>query len=260
MGNWALITGGSTGIGRELAEVFAGNGFNLALVARSRERLEVVGRELAAEHKIEVRLLARDLSQAGAAEVIFENLRDTPISVLVNNAGFGSYGPFVDAGLEVQTEMMRVNMAAPVRLTHLFVQPMRARKTGYILNVASTAAFQPGPFINIYYATKAFVLFFSYALADELRDSGVKVTALCPGLTKTEFQKRAHLGEGGPWPMMSARVVAEAGYHGLMKGKRVVIPGFFNRIGALLARRAPYRLTSAVVRRIHRVGTDGRSP
>lgn len=255
--NWALITGASTGIGRELAEVFAGHKFNLALVARNRQRLEIVEREITAIHKVEVRLVSQDLDQAGAAAVIFEKLRDLPVSVLVNNAGFGRYGPFAETELELQTQMMQVNMVALVQLTHLFVQPMRARNSGYLLNVASTAAFQPGPSINIYYATKAFVLFFSYALADELRNSGVRVTALCPGLTKTEFQKRAHLRESGAWPMMSARAVAEAGYRGLMKGQRVVIPGFFNRLASFLARRAPYRLTSAVVRRIHQVPNRG---
>lgn len=253
MDNWALITGASTGIGRDLAEVFASNGFNLALVARSQERLDVVGRELRAVHKIDVKAIAQDVGQPGAAEAIFQSLRETPVSVLVNNAGFGSYGPFVDADLKLQTEMMKVNMVALVQLTHLFAQPMRARRAGRILNVASTAAFQPGPMINVYYATKAFVFSFSYALADELIGSGVSVTVLCPGLTKTEFQKRAHLGQGGSWPMMSSRAVAEMGYRGLMKGKRVVIPGLLNQMGSFLARRAPFRLTSAVVRRIHKV-------
>jgi hypothetical protein len=129
---------------------------------------------------------------------------------------------------------------------------MRARKSGHILNVASTAAFQPGPLLNVYYATKAFVFSFSYALADELQGDGVGVTVLCPGLTRTDFQKRAHVHEGGAWPMMSARVVAEIGFRGMMKGRRVVIPGTLNRVATFFARRAPFLITSAVVRRIHR--------
>jgi short-subunit dehydrogenase len=254
MENWALVTGASTGIGRELAEVLANNGFNLALVARSQERLSVVADELTSVHKIDVKVLPQDLSRPGAAAAIFENLRGTPISLLVNNAGFGSYGPFVEGDLRLQADMMQVNMTALVQLTGLFVQPMLARRAGRILNVASTAAFQPGPLLNIYYATKAFVFYFSYALADELRDTGVSVTALCPGLTRTDFQKRALLHQGGAWPMMSARAVAEIGYRGMMKGRRVVIPGFLNQLGAFLARRAPWRMTSAVVRRIHKKG------
>ena len=257
MEKWALITGASTGIGRELAEVFATNGFNLALVARNQERLGVVADELRAVHKIEVKLVPEDLSLPGAALKIFQELREIPISVLVNNAGFGTYGPFAQSELEVQTNMMGVNMIALVELTHMLVQPMIARGAGRVLNVASTAAFQPGPKVSIYYATKAFVFSFSYALADELLGSGVTVTVLCPGLTRTEFQKRAHLREGGPWPMMSARSVAEAGYRGTMKGRRVVIPGVMNRIGAFLARRSPLRLTSAIVRRIHEPGIQG---
>jgi short-subunit dehydrogenase len=251
MEHWALITGASAGIGRELADIFAANGFNLVLVARDQERLSVVAKELGSRNKIEVKVLAYDLSRPGAAAAVFESLKQTPVSVLVNNAGFGSYGPFVESDLEIQTGMMQVNMIALVQLTHLFVQPMRERRQGRILNVASTAGFQPGPMLNVYYATKAFVFSFSYALADELRGTGVTVTVLCPGLTQTEFQKRANLREGGPW-IMSARAVAEAGYRGVMRGQRVVIPGVFNQVGSFLARRVPFRLTSAIVRRIHK--------
>ena len=128
---------------------------------------------------------------------------------------------------------------------------MLARGAGHILNVSSTAAFQPGPNVNVYYASKAFVFSFSYALADELQGTGVTVTVVCPGMTRTEFQKRAQMREGGRWPMMSARSVAESAYRGMMKGKRVVIPGFMNRIGSFLARRSPLRLTSVIVRKIH---------
>lgn len=252
MAKWALITGASTGIGRELAEVFAANEFDLVLVARHQERLSAVARELTSVHRTEVQVLPQDLGRPGAAEELFQRLRTVPISVLVNNAGFGRYGPFVESDLSEQTGMMQVNMMALVQLTHLFVQPMRVRKAGYVLNVASTAAFQPGPLLNVYYATKAFVFSFSYALAAELEGSGVAVTVLCPGLTRTDFQQRAGLHQGGAWPMMSSRTVAEIGYRGLMQGRRVVIPGMLNRIATFFARRAPFRITSAVVRKIHR--------
>jgi short-subunit dehydrogenase len=251
MENWAMITGASAGIGRELAIIFAERGFNLVLAARDELRLNQLAAQLRADHKIDAMVVRRDLGELGAASDIFGQLSKTPISVLVNNAGFGSYGLFAKTDLGLQTRMMHVNMTALVQLTHLFIQPMLARRAGRILNVASTAAFQPGPTMNIYYATKAFVHSFSYALADELAGTGVTVTALCPGMTRTEFQERAHLRQGGPWPMMSARTVARAGYRGLVKGKRVVIPGTLNRISSFLARRVPLRLTSAIVRRIH---------
>ena len=248
----ALITGASAGIGRELATVFAQNGFNLTLVARNEMRLNELADQLRAAHKIDATPLAQDLGQPGAAAEIFRRMTGTPISVLVNNAGFGSYGPFAQSDLRAQSDMLQVNVMALVQLTHLFVQPMLARHAGRIMNVASTAAFQPGPMMNVYYASKAFVYSFSYALADELTRTGVTVTALCPGITPTEFQERAHVHMGGLWPMTSARSVAEAGYKGLMAGKRVVIPGLMNQFAAFLAKRSPGRLTNAIVRRVHR--------
>ena len=252
MDNWALITGASSGIGRELAIVFAQNGHNLVLVARNEARLSALAGELRSTNKIEAKIVTQDLDEPGAASKIFQGIREIPISVLVNNAGFGSYGVFAQSDLASQTSMMQVNMLALVQLTHLFVPPMLAKGAGRILNVASTAAFQPGPLINVYYATKAFVYSFSYALADELAGTGVSVTTLCPGLTRTEFQERAHLSSSGGWPTMSAHLVAMEGYRGLMKGKRVVIPGVLNKIASFVAKRAPARITSAVVRRIHK--------
>jgi len=252
MENRALITGASAGIGWELATVFAQNRFNLVLVARNEMRLNKLAEELRAAHKIEVSVLPQDLSRPGAASEIFRRLDGTPVSLLVNNAGFGSYGPFAQSSLDSQSEMMQVNIMSLVQLTHLFIQPMLARHSGRVMNVASTAAFQPGPLMNVYYASKAFVYSFSYALADELAGTGVTVTALCPGMTPTEFQERAHVHMGGLWPMTSPRAVAEAGYRGLMKGKRVVIPGVMNQVGAFFAKRSPGQLTNAIVRRIHK--------
>jgi hypothetical protein len=251
MEKWALLTGASTGIGRELAEVCAAKGWNQVLVARNQDRLKIVAEELRAVHKVQTRILPVDLSMTGAAEKIFEALKDVPISLLINNAGFGTYGAFAESTFSEQSEMIQVNVAALVQLTRLFLQPMLERSNGRILNVASTAAFQPGPKFSVYYASKAFVFSFSYALADELQGTGVTVTALCPGMTKTEFQKRANVKEGGPFGLMSARTVAEQGFHGMMRGKRVVIPGIMNRVGAFFARRVPLRLSSTVAGRIH---------
>ncbi len=253
MNNWVLITGASLGIGYELAKVFAAEKFNLVLVARNEARLKKVADELRAQYGIETKILARDLSLANAPQEIFDALRDTPISVLVNNAGFGWRGAFAECDLQSQAlEMMHVNMNSLVALTRLFAPPMLARKQGRILNVASTAAFQPGPFANIYFATKAFVLSFSVALSEELEGTGVTVTALCPGSTRTEFFERAgmqNLRRDGL--MMDAGVVARAGFRGLMRGKRMVIPGALNKLTATLANIVPTRLITKIVRRIN---------
>jgi uncharacterized protein len=255
MEQWALITGASSGIGREFAEVCADNGWNLVLTARNQERLTIAAEELRAVHKVQTRVAPIDLSLPEAPEQLFRALSGVPISLLISNAGFGTYGPFAEANLAVQTEMVQVNVTALMQLTRLFLEPMLQRGSGRILHVASTAAFQPGPMVSVYYASKAFVLSFSYALADELKDTGVSVTALCPGMTRTDFQKRAGMKEKRSLPMMSPRTVAEAGYRGLLRGKRVVIPGLMNRIGAFLARRAPLRLTSSAVRKVHEPGS-----
>jgi hypothetical protein len=253
MNDWALITGGSMGIGHELAKVFAANKFNLVLVARSEPRLKQVADELRAQHGIETKILAKDLSLANAPQEIFDVLSDTPISVLVNNAGFGWRGTFAECDLQHEAlDMMHVNMDSLVALTRLFAPPMLARKNGRIMNVASTAAFQPGPFANIYFATKAFVLSFSQALAEELEGTGVTVTALCPGSTRTEFFERAKMQNfRRDSIMMDAGVVARAGYRGLMCGKRVVIPGALNKLTAALVKFVPMRVTTKIVRKLN---------
>src|SRR5258707_1253752 len=169
--NWALITGATAGIGYELAKVMAAEHLNLVLVARTETRLKSVADELQSKYGIETKGLAKDLSKATAPAEIFAALRETPISVLVNNAGFGWHGPFTKGRLELSLEMMHVNMDSLVELTGLFVQPMLARREGRILNVASTAAFQPGPFTAIYYASKAFVFSYSVALQEELENT-----------------------------------------------------------------------------------------
>jgi len=254
MNEWALITGASAGIGRELAELFAGASFNLVLVARNGARLKELGDKLKGRFGIEFLVLTADLARPGAAGDLLKAVGSREISVLVNNAGFGAYGEFAKADLKTQAEIIQVNILALMELTHLFLQPMLARKQGRILNVASTAAFQPGPFVNAYYASKAFVYSFSYALTEELTGSGVSVTTLCPGPTSTEFFDRAHIKMKQGFPMMSARTVAEEGFDGLMKGKRVVIAGMANKIVSFVAKRSPPRLTSVIVRRIHRQG------
>jgi uncharacterized protein len=252
MKEFALITGATAGIGYELARLFAADHFNLALVARDEARLKSVATHLRNDHQIDIVTLPNDLSKSTAPREIFDALRDTPVSVLVNNAGFGSQGAFADEKLELSLNMMRVNVDALVQLTHLFLQPMLKRRQGRILNVASTAGFQPGPFTNVYYATKAFVFSFSVALAEELAGTGVAVTTLCPGFTKTEFHERAGIKRSSRWlKMMPAEDVARIGYRGLMNGKRIVIPGIMNKVTAAVSRRLSATFTAKIVRRMN---------
>jgi len=190
-----LITGASSGIGLELARLFAADGSDLVLVARRRERLEELSHELEQSQGIAAEVLVEDLASAAAPQAIFDRLQSEgrTIDVLVNNAGFGAVGPVVEIGLGRQLEMLQVNVVALAHLTMLFLPGMLQRGRGGVLNVGSTAAFQPGPYMAMYYASKAFVLSFSEALAEELRGTPVRVCCLCPGPTRTEFAAAAHI-------------------------------------------------------------------
>ena len=252
MSEWALITGASSGIGWELAKLFAADKFNLVLVARNEARLNQLAADLRARHGIKVKVIAKDLSAPTAPQELFDDLHATPVSILVNNAGIGWHSAFAKTELQQSLAIMHLNMDALVKLTHLFMQPMLARRAGKILNVASTAAFQPGPMVNVYYASKAFVHSFSYALACELEGSGVSVTTLCPGTTHTEFFARGNFGPVRAAFTMDARTVAVAGYRGLLRGKWVVIPGLTNKLASALAKRLPARWAAAVVQRLHK--------
>ncbi len=247
-----LVTGATSGIGYALAKLFARDGHDLVLVARSRERLEEIGKELGGPAGIAPKLIPKDLSRPRAAEEIFDELRraSIPIGVLVNCAGFGTYGPFVETDIVAEREMMELNMVALTELTKLAVRQMIRRGEGRILNVASTAAFQPGPRMSVYYATKAYVLSFSEALSNELGGTGVTVSTLCPGPTRTGFGGRARMERARVYRtgVMDAAVVAEAGYRGLKKGRAVIVPGLRNKLMALAARLGPRRLVVAIAR------------
>lgn len=237
----ALITGASSGIGRELAIVCARNGMDLVLVARNRARLDELASELGSRYQAATRVVSKDLTVPDAPRALFDELSEIPVDSLVNNAGFGTRGAFAGADPKSQLDMIQINVVALVHLTRLFLPLMLDRGRGRILNVASTAAFQPGPFMAVYYASKAFVLSFSEALTEEVKGRGVGVTALCPGPTATEFQSRAgsdraRLRRLG---MMDARRVAEEGYRGMMRGKAVVITGAQNRLLAQSVRFSP---------------------
>jgi len=250
----ALITGASFGIGMESARVFAGEGYNLVLVARSADKLRQLASEFEKAHGTRSLILAADLSEPGApAYVLDQTTRaDIQMDVLVNNAGFGQYGMFAENDLEECLRQIQLNVTTLTHLTRLYLPAMIERKCGRILNVASTAAFQPGPLMAVYFATKAYVLSLSEALANELGGSGVTVTCLCPGPTATEFQKRANITgiRLTRYGCMDARTVAEDGYRALMAGKPMVISGFRNWLLAQSVRFSPRRLVTAVARKI----------
>ena len=253
----ALITGASSGIGADLARLFARDRYDLVLVARNGAKLQALSDELRRAHGIRAAVMGVDLAVPGTPENIARRLREQRIriDVLVNNAGFGVYGPFGETDLEVELRMLQVNIVSLTHLTKLLLPGMLARRSGKILNLASTAAFQPGPLMAVYYASKAYVLHFSEALARELADgSGITVTALCPGPTRTAFQaaaglQKSRLVRGGL--MMDSTNVARIGYDGLMRGKSVVIPGIRNRIVARFVRILPRDLATRLVRALH---------
>jgi uncharacterized protein len=254
----ALITGASVGIGLELARQFARGGYNLVLVARNQEKLKAVAEEMRSLD-VQADYVVSDLAQAAAPLGLFADLknRGVTIDVLVNNAGFGALGQFDELDPQRQLDMIQVNVTAVVELTHLFLQGMIARNAGGILNVASTAAFQPGPHMAVYYASKAFVLSFSEAIAEELKRTNITVSALCPGPTESEFRTRAKMDDSPVFrskfiPTMTAADVARIGYRGFRKGKRIVIPGLVNKLAVQSNRIGPRRLVTKVAGRINR--------
>ncbi|WNQ10124.1 SDR family oxidoreductase [Paenibacillus aurantius] len=254
MNETVLVTGASGGIGLELAGLFAKDGYDLVLAARSADKLEEIKRELEKRHGISVTVLPQNVSGRENVEALWSAVeaRGLTIDILVNNAGYGLYGPFAETDLTDELNMIDLNVSALTHLTKLAVRGMVSRGKGRILNVASLAAFQPGPLMAVYYATKAYVLSFSEALAHELQGTGVTVTALCPGATATGFEKRAKLESSRLFKMgvMDVGTVSRAGYRGLLKGKRIVVPGFKNVLMVNASRFLPRRVVTAFVRRI----------
>jgi uncharacterized protein len=255
----ALITGASGGIGKDFATVMAREGYNLILVARRENKLQMLADELTNAHGIQATVIPMDLSQSSAPQDLFAatEAKGLVVDVLVNNAGFATYGKFHELPIERELMMMQLNINTLVHLTHLYLQGMVERGAGRVLNVASTAAFQPGPLMAVYYASKSFVLSFSEALANELSGSGVRVTALCPGPTESDFQSRANmeaskLVQNG---LMSSMEVVEIGYRAMLAGKSHVIPGLNNKVGALATRFVPRDTTTNVVRNMQEQAT-----
>lgn len=251
----ALITGASSGIGLELARLLARDRHDVILVARSEGKLREISAELQREHGVAAQVIVADLSKPNAPKEVWSAAIEKGIAIdaLVNNAGFGVTGEFAETDLKTELEMIQVNVVAPTHLTKLVLPSMIARRSGRILNVASTAGFQPGPLMAVYYATKAYMLSFSEAIADELRHTGVTVTTLCPGPTETSFALSAKMTTSRLFTMsrpMSAHEVARAGYEAMKLGKGLVIVGLRNKLLVQSARVTPRRVVTAIVRKL----------
>jgi short-subunit dehydrogenase len=254
----ALITGASSGIGRALARLFARDGYALVLVARRGSVLEELATELARDHGVAVRVMPIDLATPDAAMKLFGHLQhaEVKVDVLVNNAGFGMQGAFAALPVDRQLQMIHLNVTALTALTRLLLPSMLERAGGGVLNVGSTAGFQPGPFMAVYYATKAYVVSFSEALADELSGSGLRISCLAPGPTATAFATEAGAAESRLFQgdTMSVEEVARIGYEGWRQGKPLVVAGGRNRVRALAVRLLPRAYVRRLVRELNTRG------
>jgi short-subunit dehydrogenase len=262
---YALITGASSGIGYELAKVFARNGFNLILVARNLGKLEAVAQELTRDHMTECHVISADLSLVSGVEEVHRRVheKNLTISVLVNDAGVGIYGPFRQTDFKTEAQMINLNVVGLTYLTKLFVKEMVENGSGKILNVASVVGFWPVPRMSVYAATKAYVISFSQSLASELKGTGVQVSVLCPGAVDTGFLKSGEKEAKSPRPglvfrvlgrarYMDAATVATVAYRDLMKNKRVIVPSAFFRVFRVTMRCLPQGLVSDLRERSHR--------
>ncbi|MFV0573172.1 MAG: SDR family NAD(P)-dependent oxidoreductase [Xanthomarina gelatinilytica] len=249
----ALITGSASGLGYELALLLAKDGYNLVLIDIDAEKLQEVKQGIETDFAVNVQIYAKDLSVVNISEEIMLELKGLPIDVLVNNAGFGLFGSFWETNWEREKQMLHLHVMTTTHLTKLVLKDMVLRGSGKILNLSSLAAFQPGPLMSLYYATKGYILSFSEAIANELKGTGVTVTALCPGPTKTSFQKvvsNASSENKITFNMANAKEVAAYGYKAMNKGKVYAIPGKFNKLLATLPRFIPRNTAATIVKRI----------
>lgn len=254
-GQTAVVTGASAGIGRELARELARRGFDVLLAARSEGALETLARELEEAHEVDAHVVPVDLATAEGPDRVRTRIQELGlrVQVVANNAGFGQFGPYLELDGEAERDQLMLNVVALTRLTRLLLPEMVERGSGHVLNIASTAAFFPGPLMTVYYATKAYVLSYSVGLAEELRDSGVTVTCYCPGPTETLFTERAGMEESNLFKrqvVMEADEVARRGVAAALQGRRVYVPGLMNRLGAFASRLAPRPFAARAVKRI----------
>ncbi|GFZ79065.1 short-chain dehydrogenase [Aquaticitalea lipolytica] len=249
----AIVTGAASGLGYELALLLAKDSYNLILIDIDTINLDVAKQSILESYSVDVKLIIKDLSEENVAEVIFEEIKDTPIDVLINNAGFGLFGTFSDTDWKRELEMLQVHIITTTHLTKLVLDGMIKQKSGKILNMSSLAAFQPGPLMSIYYASKGYMLSFSEAIANELKGTGVTVTALCPGPTKTSFQDVVSNGTTDnkiTFNMACPQKVAAYGYKAMHQGKTVAIPGVFNKFLSGLPRFLSRNRATSIVRQI----------
>jgi len=251
----ALITGASSGIGLEFAKIFAAAKNNLVLVARSGGRLLQLGDELQKKHDISVRAIGADLSKMSEVQKVYDTCKayDIEVDYLVNNAGFGDFGFFIESDWNKTEQMIDLNIKSLTKMCRLFIPDMVRRKSGKVLNVASTAAFQPGPTMAAYYATKSYVLFLSEAIYNELQGTGVHITCLCPGATESGFQSAANLEDSAMIKgkkLPTAKEVAAFGYKAMMKNRMTVIHGMKNFILANSIRFTPRKMVLSIVRKM----------
>jgi len=249
-----LITGASRGIGKELAEIFAAQGYRLLLVAKETTELEEVQLNLQKRFKSEIKILTVDLNQTESVNAVNKAFADEfpQLDILINNAGFGVAKEFQAMEVQEITSLVEVNITALTKLTHLILPHMLAKKSGKILNVASIAAFMPGPYMSVYYATKAYVLSFSLSLYEECKRSNISISTLCPGITRTAFMTESglmntSLGSHFIIRMMTPKAVADVAYKGLMNNKRVIIPGVLNRLNVFFMWLMPSKLVGKVI-------------
>jgi short-subunit dehydrogenase len=251
----ALITGASNGIGLELAKIHASKGGNLVLVARNKSKLDELKKELENQYNVSVYIIGKDLSVFNSAQEVYDETykQNIKIDYLINNAGFGDFGMFVDSDWNKELQMINLNITTLTQFTKLYLQDMVKHRSGKIMNVASTAAFQPGPIMAVYFATKAYVLSFSEAVNNEVSDKGVTVTTLCPGATESGFQAAAAMEESNlvkGRKLPTSKEVAEYGYAAMLKGKTVAIHGLMNWILANSVRFTPRSLVVKITRKI----------
>jgi short-subunit dehydrogenase len=252
MTNTALITGASGGLGAEFASILAAQKWNLILVARNADALHVLGKKLETAHGINVQTISLDLALHNASALLMKEIGQTQITLLINNAGFGDFGFFQDMDPARTRQMIDLNIGTLTDLTRCILPRMVTAKQGRILNIGSIAAFQPGPLMTVYYATKAYVVSFSEALSNELQGTGITATCLCPGPTKTSFANNAHMGNSKLFKrgIMDAHTVAQMGIDACMQGKRLIIPGWKNKIGAFAVRFVPISVAANIARMV----------
>lgn len=251
----ALITGGASGLGYEFAVLLAKDAYYLVLVDIDADKLKATQKELEIKYKTQVKTITKDLSVPNIADEIFSEITNTPIDILINNAGFGLFGDFHNTDWHREAAMLNLHIMTTTHLTKLVLKGMVERGSGRILNMSSLAAFQPGPLMAIYYASKSYILSFSEAIAQELKGTGVTVTVLCPGQTKTSFQEvvsEKTTENKISFNMGDASQVAQYGYKAMLEGKTVVVPGTFNKFLSQLPRIIPRNTAAAIVKKIQK--------